>query len=74
MPPSTEGELPAEMTSGITQIGRELLERASDADLATAVFRNRIIHPEHYDDEEQAQIAQDRATIPLRTKQYWQQL
>jgi len=74
MLPSTEGELPPEITSGITQIGRELLERASDADLATAVFRNRVIHPEHYDDEEQAQIAQDRATIPVRTRQYWQQL
>ncbi len=72
--PTTEGELLSEITSGITQIGRELLECASDADLATAVFRNRVIHPEHYDDEEQAQIAQSRATIPVRTRQYWQQL
>jgi hypothetical protein len=74
VPPSPEDELPAEMPSGLTQLGRELLERASDADLAIALFRNRIIHPEQYDDEEQAQMAQDRAAIAVRTRQYWQQL
>ncbi len=73
-PPSPEGEFPAEMPSGLTQLGRELLEHASDADLAIALFRNRIIHPEQYDDEEQAQMAQDRAAIAVRTKQNWQQL
>src|SRR6266581_4690925 len=71
---SVSSELPTEITSGITQTGRELLECANDSDLATAVFRNRIIHPEYYDDEEQTQMAQDRATIPARTRQYWQQL
>lgn len=74
VPPPPEGEFPAEMPSGLTQLGRELLECASDADLAIALFRNRIISPEQYDDEEQAQIAQDRASIAVRTKQYWQQL
>ncbi len=67
-------ELAAEITPGITPEGRELLERASDTDLATALFRNRIIHPEHYDDEEQAQLVKDRAAVPVRTRQYWQQL
>src|SRR6266849_1205038 len=41
----------------ITLEGRELLERASDIDLATAVFRNRVIHPGHYDVDEQRQTA-----------------
>ena len=71
---STESELPPEITSGITPEGRELLECASEADLTTAVLRNRVIHPGHYDDEEQAQITKDRATIPVRTRQYWRQL
>ena len=46
-----------DLTSSITLEGRELLERASDVDLATAVFRNRVIHPDHYRDVEQIQIA-----------------
>jgi len=71
---SVSSELPPEITSSITSEGRALLEGASDADLATAVFRNRVIHPEHYDDEEQVQLTQDRATVPVRTRQYWQQL
>ena len=50
-----------------------LLEHASDTDLATALFRNRVIHPEQYDDEEQARTAEARAAIPLRTRQRWQQ-
>ncbi len=71
---SSAGELPSEIISGITQAGRELLECASDADLATAVFRNRVIHPEQYDDEEQRQIAQARSAVPARTRQHWAQL
>ncbi len=58
----------------ITLEGRELLERASDIDLATAVFRNRVIHPGHYDDAEQRQSAEARAAVPARTRQYWQRL
>ncbi len=50
-----------------------LLEHASDTDLATALFRNRVIHPEQYDDEEQARTAEARAAIPLRTRQRWHQ-
>src|SRR5437667_914557 len=60
-------------TSSITLEGRDLLERASDVDLATAVFRNRIIHPDHYHDEEQMQITQNRTAVPVRTKRRWQQ-
>ncbi len=61
------------LISSITQEGQELLERASDVDLATAVFRNRVIHPDHYHDEEHMQITHDRASIPIRTKRRWQQ-
>jgi len=61
------------LTSSITLEGRELLERASDVDLATAVFRNRVIHPDHYHDEKQIQIAGNRTAVPVRTKRRWQQ-
>src|SRR6266851_369271 len=57
----------------LTQAGRELLEQASETDLATAVFRNRVIHPEHYDDDEQRQQADAQAAVPARTKQRWRQ-
>src|SRR6266699_3935280 len=59
--------------SSISPEVQALLERASDTDLATALFRNRVIHPEQYDDEEQARTAEARAAIPLRTRQRWQQ-
>src|SRR5260370_21300032 len=62
-----------DLTSSITLEGRELLERASDVDLATAVFRNRYIHPYHYRDDKQIQIARNRVAIPIRTKRRWQQ-
>ncbi len=48
------------------------MEHASDTDIATAVFRNRVIHPEHDDDDEQVQTAKLRATVPARTRQHWQ--
>jgi putative transposase len=60
--------------ANFTAEGRALLERASDVDLATALFRNRVIHPEDYHDDEQAQTAARRSAIPARTRQYWQQL
>lgn len=63
-----------EAPSSITSEGRALLEQARDVDLATAVFRNRVIHPDHYEDDEQAQIAERAAAIPARTKRYWKQL
>ena len=64
---------PAEAASRITPEGRELLERASDVDLATALFRNRVIHPELYNDDEQTRIMSQRAAVPARTRQRWQQ-
>ncbi len=57
----------------ITSEGQVLLDQASDVDLATALFRNRVIHPEQYDDEEQERTTQERAAVPERTRQYWQQ-
>ena len=63
-----------ETSSNFTHEGQELLDQARDVDLATAVFRNRVINPEQYYDDEQAQIAERAATIPVRTKRYWRQL
>src|SRR5713226_2963114 len=68
LPLSTEG------TSHLTPEGRVLLEQAREADLATAVFRNRVIHPEQYDDEEQARTLTERSAVPARTRRYWLQL
>ncbi len=65
--------LPAEAVSRITPEGRELLERANDVNLATALFRNRVIHPELYDDDEQTQTMSKRAAVPARTRQRWQE-
>ena len=64
---------PAPVPSNFTREGQELLDQARDIDLATAVFRNRVIHPDQYDDNEQVQIAERAATIPARTKRYWRQ-
>ena len=68
------GMLPStEVASRIPPDGQAVLERASDTDLATAIFRHRVIHPEQYDDEEQARTASERAAVPMRTRQRWQQ-
>src|SRR6266851_1205033 len=71
-PDASPASLPAEAVSCITPEGRELLERASDVDLATALFRNRVIHPEFYDDDEQTRTLSQRADVPVRTRQRWQ--
>ena len=63
-----------ETFSNFTSAGQVLLDQARDVDLATAVFRNRVINPDQYHDDEQAQIAERAATIPARTKRYWRQL
>src|SRR5436305_459825 len=57
--------------SSIRAEGRALLEQARECDLATAVFRNRVIHPEAYEDEEQVQNEARRVSIPERTKRRW---
>jgi putative transposase len=60
--------------SNFTREGEDLLDAARDVDLATAVFRNRVINPDQYDDDEQARIAERAASIPARTKRYWRHL
>jgi len=74
--PDQEAVIPlvlSEKHSLLTPEGRELLEQASETDLATALFRNRVIHPEHYDDDEQRQQTDSQAAVPARTKQRWRQ-
>jgi hypothetical protein len=44
--------------------GAALLDQARAVDLATAVFRNRIINPEQYADEVQAQLTTRAAAAP----------
>ncbi len=60
--------------SNFTEDGRERLTRVQEHDLATAVFRNRVIHPEDYSDEEQERLETKRAAVPERTKRHWKQL
>ena len=64
---------PSEVFSPFTPEGQALFEHANEADSAIAVFRNRVIHPEQYDDEEQVRTAEARAAIPARTRRRWQQ-
>jgi len=59
--------------SSLTPEGQTFLEAASERDLHTALFRNRVLHPEQYDDEEQERTKEERAAVPKRTRQYWQQ-
>jgi putative transposase len=61
-----------ETRSSITQEGRERLLRARETDIARAVFRNRVINPDQYDDDEQERQAKVRVEIPERTKRTWQ--
>ncbi len=55
----------------ITPAGQDVLDAARPADLATAQFRNRVIHPDQYDDEEQERLGSRVAAIPARTKRDW---
>ena len=64
----------SETHSSITIEGEARLDSAREVDLAAASFRNRVINPDQYDDDEQVQIAARAAAIPARTKRYWQQL
>jgi putative transposase len=64
---------PSPAPSNFTPEGVALLDQAREVDLATAVFRNRVINPDQYNDDEQARIAERAATIPVRTKRYWRQ-
>jgi len=62
------------LPSNFTEEGRTRLAQASEQDLATAVFRYRVIHPEVYDDEEQRRLTSHIAAVPQRTKYHWQRL
>ena len=64
----------AEIHSSITAEGEVLLDLAREVDLATATFRNRVIHPDQYHDDEQREIATRAPAIPARTKRLWRQL
>ena len=50
------------------------MDSAREVDLATASFRNRVINPDQYDDDEQTQIAMRAETIPQRTRRHWKRL
>lgn len=60
-----------ETYSSTTDEGQERLYRARIIDSARAVFRNRVIHPEDYDDDEQSATAEARAKVPKKTKRTW---
>ncbi len=60
-----------ETRSSLTSEGQARLARARPVDLAQAVFRNRVINPDQYDDEEQVQIMVQAQRIPARTKRDW---
>ena len=55
----------------ITPEGVALLESARPTDLATAQFRNRIINPDQYHDDEQERITTRAEAIPARTRRDW---
>ena len=61
-------------SSYFTDAGKEKLERARECDIQAAVFKNRVIHPEDYDDEEQKELADKIAKIEPRTKRFWNKL
>ncbi len=61
-----------ETPSSLTPEGQELLDQAREVDMMVAIFRNRVINPDHYHDDEQAQVNTRAETIPARTKRRWQ--
>ncbi len=61
-----------ENPSSFTPEGQELLDQAREVDMMVAIFRNRVINPDHYHDDEQAQVHTRAETIPTRTKRRWQ--
>ena len=62
---------PSETCSSVTPEGQALLEQADDVDIATAVFRNRVINPDQYHDDEQRSSAAAREAVPRRTRFNW---
>jgi hypothetical protein len=76
-PRATKLSLPSSsklnMTIQFLRYGISRHEQARDVDLVTAVFRNRVINPDQYDDDEQIQVNARATTIPVRTKRRWRQ-
>jgi len=70
---SSERVSPSEVISypSITPEGQGLLDQAREVDMMVAIFRNRVIHPDHYHDDEQAQVMARAQDIPARTKRRW---
>jgi putative transposase len=62
-----------ETYSSISEEGQERLEEARAVDSARAIFRNRVIHPEDYDDDEQTALADQLAKVHKKTKRTWRQ-
>jgi putative transposase len=60
--------------SSITAAGQEKQMHSDSVAWAKAVFRNRVINPDQYDDEEQQQINASIDTIPERTRFRWKGL
>jgi len=72
---SSEHASPSEVLSppSITPEGVALLDQAREVDMMAAIFRNRVIHLDHYHDDEQAQVTVRAENIPARTKRRWRQ-
>lgn len=60
--------------SVLTDAGKEKKARARECDIQAAVYKNRVIHPEDYDDDEQKELAEKIAKVLPRTKRLWRQL
>jgi putative transposase len=68
-----ESDSPSEVIAppSITPEGQDLLDQAREVDMMAAIFRNRIINPDHYHDDEQAQVTARAENIPARTIRRW---
>ncbi len=77
LPPSMQSNeervSPSEVIAppSITPEGQDLLDQAREVDMMAAIFRNRVINPDHYHDDEQAQVTARAENIPARTIRRW---
>jgi putative transposase len=58
-------------TITLTDAGRAKLDGASPHALVTAIFRQRVLHPELYDDRQQVALHVKLAAVPQRTRERW---
>jgi hypothetical protein len=70
---NTESDSPSEVIAppSITPEGQDLLDQAREVDMMAAIFRNRVINPDHFHDDEQAQVTARAENIPARTIRRW---